>query len=190
MTSAVIKLESFNAPRSGSIAPVFSRAELDQAKSDGIAEGISRSENAQIESLRAGLDRLAASLDDEETRRSELRAEAVAALAPVLSEMLDALTPAAMSQRLERDLSRELQALAAQATPVKARISCNDTLRGMVQNCIEESGISGIELTHSTSERISLSLQGGHIEFSQEKISRQIRALVDEIKQDDTTWTH
>ncbi|MFV0386990.1 hypothetical protein [Paracoccus sp. (in: a-proteobacteria)] len=190
MTTAVIKLESFTAAANSAATPMFSQSQLDQARDEGIAAGMARQENDQVGNLRAGLDRLTAALSDDETRRAALRAEAVASLTPILSEMLDALTPSTVSQRLERELLNTLRGLAAETTPLRARIAFSPALRGMVERCIAESGAMGIELDDTGTERVSLSLRGGRIEFSQDRIAGQIRALIAEIKDEDRTWTH
>lgn len=189
MSSAVIKLESFSAARRQA-EPHFDRSALEAARAEGLAEGLARREDEQLRSLRAGLERLAQALAEDELRRAELRSEAVASLGPILSSMLDALTPSLVSQRLERVLLAELERLAEQAPPLSAELTCGAALRPMVENCIKEAGLANIRITESPDNHISLNLQGGRIVFSQDHMARQIRSLIDEIKQDTPTWTH
>ena len=108
MTLAAFKLESFSAAVAAQGAALtFSREALDQAFADGLAEGMARQQDEQARTLNAGLERLARALTDEDARRAELRCEAVAALAPILSQILDCLVPAADSRRLEAALTEE-----------------------------------------------------------------------------------
>lgn len=190
MSTAVIKLESFSTPLRLKAEPMFSQEALDRAYSEGLNEGLTRRDDEQTRNLRAALERLTEALREDEARRAALRGEAIAALAPLLSEILDALTPSIVSQRLERVLVDEMHRLVAQTSPVRARIACSNKLRDMVERCLTETGATGVELEHSASDCISLTLQGGRIEFSQEQVSEQIRALVNEIRQDEPKWTH
>lgn len=190
MTLAMFKLESFSAARGGHAAEaVFSREAVDQAYASGVADGQARKEDEQMRHLGAGLDRLSRALADDEARRATLRAEAVAALAPILDAILDSLTPAHDSRRLEQALRDELGRLAQLATPLRARIACSPQLRSLTERLLAEAGLEGIELGETDSDRISLSIQGGRIELSPEQVARDIRALVSELNEEETTWT-
>lgn len=191
MRPALIKLESFAAMDAGSRSePAFSQHSLDQAYADGMAEGLVRREDEQLRTLAAGIGRLSDALAEDDVRRVALRREAVDALLPLLTEILDALTPSATSQRLERCLTEELIRLSQSAAPVRAKILCSEDQRAMVENCMGSNGGRGIEIETRATSGISLSLQGGRIEFSQEDVARQIRALIAEAKGEETTWTH
>ncbi|SIT01787.1 hypothetical protein [Paracoccus saliphilus] len=190
MANAAIKLESFSPARQCPAAVTYSQDELDRAWADGRAEGRAQRESEEIEQLRSALDLLARALSDDDERRIKLRNEAVAALFPLIPEIVDALAPSVASQRLERALTGELERLARATPPVRAHISCSEKLREMVENCIGQSGMTGIEAEVTDCDRISLSLSGGSIEFSQQKIARQIRELIDEIKEDMAAWTN
>lgn len=189
MTPAVIKLESFSSAHRQA-GPAFDSSDLEAARAEGLAQGLAQRDSEQIRALRAGLDRLSEAMVDDDARRSQVRAEAVAGLAPVLSAILDALTPAAASQRLEQALLAELERLADQAPPLRTNLICGSDLRPMVDRCVKQSGLQNIQIEEHADAPISLSLQGGRIEFSQDRMARQIRALIDEIKQDTPTWTH
>lgn len=192
MTLAAFKLESFGAAVAAQGAALsFTREALDQAYADGVAEGRARQHDEQIRTLNAGLDRLAGALAEDEARRAHLRREAVEALAPVLAQILDCLAPAAESRRLEAALTEELVRLSRQSRPLRASIACGPSLRAMVDRCLAQTGLEGIEVTESESERISLSLQGGHIELDPARVADDIRALVTEITENGaTSWTH
>lgn len=191
MSLAMFKLESFSTTLPGQATdPVYDRSAIDQAFADGVADGMSRKEDEQLRHLGAGLSRLAQALGDDAARREELRAEAVASLAPILEAILDGLAPAAESPRLEKALCDELTRLAQSARPLTARIACNQRLRGLVDRCLAEAGIEGIEIADCTGDRISLSLQGGRIEFAPDRVTEDIRALISELRQDDSSWTH
>lgn len=191
MSLAVLKLESFSAALSAQGAPLtFSREALDQAFADGLAEGIARQQDEQARTLNAGLERLARALADDEARRVELRREAVEALAPILEQILDCLTPAAESRRLEAALTEELMQLSRTARPLRASIACGPSLRAMVERCLADCGLDGIEVTDSDAERIALSLQGGRIELEPARVAEGIRTLIAEITGKDTSWTH
>lgn len=189
MRSAVIKLESFT--RTGPYPDAaFDQQALDKAYADGLSEGLSRHEDEQMRNLGAGIARLTTALAEDGARRASLRSEAVTALLPLLGELLDALTPAPVSQRLERSLTEELTRLSRCSQPLRARIICNERLRAIVERSLAESGASGIEIDTAETDHISLSLQGGRIEFSQDDMARQIRALIAEIREDEPSWTH
>lgn len=191
MTLALFKLESFTSALAGHGADLcYDKGALERAFADGLAEGLARKDDEQMRNLGAGLDRLARAVGDDEQRRAALRDEAVAALSPILDAILDNLAPAAQSRRLETELTGELTRLAQMAAPLRARISCSERLRGLVERCLAESGIDGIELTETPTDRISLSLHGGRIEFSTDRVAWDIRALISELKEDDTTWSH
>ena len=89
------------------------------------------SEYKLMGTLNAGLDRLARALADDEARRADLRREAVEALAPILTQILDCLAPAAQSRRLEEALTEELLRLSRAAPPLRASIACGPSLRAM-----------------------------------------------------------
>lgn len=188
MSLAVFKLESFGAPAQGALT--FGRDAVDQAFADGLAEGMARQQDEQVRTLNAGLDRLARALADDAARRTELRREAVEALAPILAQILDCLAPAGESRRLEAALTEELLRLSRSAPPLRASITCGPSLRAMVDRCLAECGLEGIEVTAGEAERISLSLQGGRIELDPAGVTQDIRRLVAEINGDETSWTH
>lgn len=190
MTLAVFKLESFTAATQDA-QQAFAREALDQAFADGLAEGMARQQDEQARTLNAGLERLTRALADDEARRAELRREAVAALAPILAKILDCLAPAAESRRLEAALTEELLRLSRTAPPLRASIACGPSLRAMVDRCLAERGLEGIEVTAADSDRISLSLQGGRIELDPARVLDDIRALIAEINGNETSsWTH
>lgn len=191
MSLAVLKLESFGAGMAAQGMPLtFSREALDQAFADGLAEGRARQQDDQVRTLSAGLDRLAQALAADEARRADLRREAVGALMPILVQVLDCLAPAAESRRLEAALTEELLRLARTAPPVRATISCGPSLRGLVDRCLADCGLNGIEVTEVDTDRISLALQGGRIELEPQRTAEAIRALIAEITGDETSWTH
>lgn len=192
MTLAVFKLESFSAAVAAQGAALtFSREALDQAFADGLAEGMARQEDEQARTLNAGLDRLARALADDEARRAELRREAVEALTPILGQILDCLVPGAESRRLETALTEELLRLARTAPPLRASIACGPSLRAMVDRCLADCGLEGIEVTAIETDRISLALQGGRIELDPARVADDIRALITEIHGNETSsWTH
>lgn len=194
MSLAVLKLESFSAVAAPGASPVVSQQALDQAFADGLAEGIARQGDEQVRTLTAGLDRLVRALADEDARRAELRQDAVAAMAPVLEQILDCLVPAAESRRLEAALTGELLRLSAAAPPLRASIACGPSLRAMVERCLAACGLEGIAITPSEAERISLSLQGGRIDLEPSGVVEGIRALIAEISGpkpngDEASWT-
>lgn len=191
MSLAIFKLESFTTAQAGhgalsNITPDV----VDLAYADGLAEGLARKQDAELRSLKAGLDSLAKTLGAEEARRIELRQEAVDALAPILEQILDCVLPAAESRRLEAALAAELHRLSRSATPLHARITCNPRLRDLVERCLAASGIETIELVETDANCIGLTLQGGRIELSSEKTAADIRALVQEIRKDASQWTN
>lgn len=192
MTLAVFKLESFGAAVvAQGVALTFSREALDQAFADGLAEGMARQGDEQARTLNAGLDRLARALADDEARRAELRREAVEALTPILAQILDCLAPAAESRRLEAALAAELLRLSRTAPPLRASIACGPSLRAMVDRCLADCGLEGIEVTTAESDRISLSLQGGRIELDPARVAEDIRTLLTEINGNEaSSWTH
>lgn len=192
MTLAAFKLESFGAAVTAQgTALTFSREALDQAFADGLAEGMARQQDEQARTLNAGLDRLARALADDEARRAELRREAVEALTPILTQILDCLAPAAESRRLEAALSAELLRLSQMTSPLRASIACGPSLRAMVDRCLGDCGLEGIEVTTAEPDRISLSLQGGRIELDPARVAGDIRALLTEINGNEaSSWTH
>lgn len=181
----MFKLESFKPALAGQGAqPVFGKEAVDRAYADGLAEGLARQADEQMRTLVAGLDRMCRALDEDQARRVQMRQEAVAALAPVLEQILDCLAPTAQSRRLEEALNRELLRLSQQARPLSIRIACGPDLRGMVERCLAEHGLEGVELAEAEDGRIGLSLDGGRIELSPERTATEIRALISEIKGD------
>lgn len=188
MSLAMFKLESFSTVPTGQ-QPVFDQDAVDQAYANGLAEGLARQADEQMRALSAGLERICEALRDDQGRRIQLRQEAVTALTPVLEQILDCLAPAAQSRRLEEALNQQLQRLAQDARPLSIRVACGSGLRDMVERCLASLGLSEFELVTDERDRISLSLEGGHIELSPERTAGEIRALIAEIKGDES-WTH
>ena len=191
MSLAMFKLESFTSALANQGAVVtFTREAVDKAYAEGLTEGLSRKEDEDIRSLAAGLDQLRHCLRDDQARRAELRQEAVSSLTPILEQMLECLLPAQTSQRLEKVLKDELLRLSQLVTPLRAVISCNSRLRDTVERCLSEAGIEEVDLLDTPSDTISLSLQGGRVELSPQKIAEDIRNMISELKVEDPTWTH
>lgn len=191
MSLAIFKLESFSAALAGhGDNQTATIAAVEQAYADGLAEGVARKQDAEIRSLKAGLDSLAQSLSADEGRRAKLRHEAVEALAPILEQMLDCVLPASETRRMESALTEELMRLSRSASPVHARISCNARLRALVERCLAESGIETVELVETDANCIGLTLQGGQIELSPDRTAADIRALIHEIRGDGSKWTN
>ncbi|HIC67100.1 MAG: hypothetical protein ABGW82_08860 [Paracoccus sp. (in: a-proteobacteria)] len=191
MSIAMFKLESFTSAMAEQGARVtYDRASLDQAFADGVTEGLARAQREDMNSLSAGLERLAKALGDDEDRRAALRQEALSSLAPVLEQILDCLVPASESPRLEAALTEQLMRLSREGSALRASISCSPAMRGMVEHCLAEAGLDEIELVASDSDRISLSLSGGRIDFSADRMANEIRELIAEIKGEDAAWTH
>lgn len=182
MTLASFQLESFSAAKPGrQQVPTFLQADLDQAFSDGLAEGVAKATDDQLRNLEAGLARLGKALTDDSLRRAEMRKEAVSALAPILDAIIDNLAPAAESRRLEEALLGELVRLSETAQPLRARISCGARQTAMVRKCLGQLEIENIEVTETEDNRINLTLQGGRIEISAEQIAQEIRAIIHEL---------
>lgn len=191
MTLAMFKLESFTAPQAGQATEmVYGQDAIDRAYAEGLASGLARKDDDELRNLGSGLERLGRALGDDAERRAALRNEAVAALAPILDAIVDSLAPADRSRQLEAALRDELSRLARMSSPLRARVACGQRLRELVEHCCAETGIEGVDLVDADSDRISLSLQGGRIDLSPEKIAQDIRALISELKEDDTSWTN
>lgn len=181
MNSALIKLESFSAGPGAAVR--FTRDAVDQAYRDGFGDGQRSGDENDRKLLAQKLTELAVQLADEEDRRRAVRAEAVQALTPILSEILESMAPSDQSKRLEDALTAELARLAQLAAPVHCRIDCPADLREMVDRCIAEAGLTSFDLNESGGDRITLSLQGGRIEFDKAAIATGIRDLIAEIKE-------
>lgn len=187
----MFKLESFsNAVAARGAEVTFTQADLDQAYADGMTQARAAAEDTQTRILTDGLDRLAASLAADEQRRRQLRHEVVEALTPILHQVLDLMAPPLSSRRLEDALRTEMLHLAQRAAPLNARITCGAALRDMVQRCLTDAGLGGMEIATCPDNRITVTLQGGHIDFAPDSIADDIRSLIVEIQQEDGTWTH
>ncbi|WP_410216417.1 hypothetical protein [Paracoccus sp. (in: a-proteobacteria)] len=191
MSLALFKLESFtNAVPAPAAEIAYTRRDLDQAYAEGFAEARAQAEDAELRALGAGLGQLALALADEETRRASLRQEAVEALAPILTQVLDLMAPPLASRRLEEALRAELSRLASRGSALIARVTCSDRLRPMVERCLAEAGLNGIQIDPAPADHIIVTTQGGRIELVPDTIAGDLRALISEIKEDETTWTH
>lgn len=188
--ASVIKLECFTAAEDQTRAAIYTRDDLDMAYADGMTAGRSERGNEELQALHSGLERMVAALGAEDARRAALRNEAVQALAPILSAILDATVPAASSRRMEEALQHELQSLARRARPLRCRICCSPTLKEMVERHLQQLGLDGVELELREQECISLELEGGRIELSATQLAEDIRRLIAEINGDDEKWTH
>ena len=192
MSLAMFKLESFSR-QPEQLAPgeqVFSRDAFDQAYMDGYGAGQAETREAQLAELSQAIAVLAASLADDEARRAVLRAEAVAALLPLLSQVLDVMAPAAVSQRLEQALAAELSRLSERAAPLRARISCGAGLMALVGELLDRHGLSGIEISQTACPQVVIALEGGRIELDPAQAATEIAALIAEITQESASWTH
>ncbi|WP_265501948.1 hypothetical protein [Paracoccus beibuensis] len=191
MSLAMFKLESFSTALTDRGAVVtFTQEELDQAYADGVADARAQAEDAELRSLGAGLAQLAESLAADEARRQQLRQDAVDALCPILTQIVDLIAPPASSRRLEEALRAELARLAQRSQPLTARIACSDRLRALVELCVAQAGLDGIEIGAAPTDRILVTLQGGRIEIAPDAIAGDIRALLEEINEDQNQWTH
>lgn len=186
MTANVIKLESFTAlpDEPEIVVGRYFQEDLEQARAEGFAEGFAQQKDETAVTLCEALGSLGKALEINEEQREMLYKEAVSSMTPIVSEIVDALSPASTSLRLERSLTEELTRLANLAEPVCVRISCDEQLRETVEDCVAKSGISEIELEAASADGITLSHTGGNIKFSQEKITQEIRKLIDEIKEE------
>lgn len=191
MTLAMFKLESFsNAAVEQAPPMIFTQADLDRAFAEGAEEATLKAQDDQLRALDAALVQLARTMADDETRRAQIRSEAVQALAPILTQVLDLVAPSASAGRMEQALTRELARLAQEATPLVAQIACSDRMRAMVDRCLHQTGLQSIAIGPATTDTITVTLQGGRITLDPDTITRDIRALISEITEDDTTWTH
>lgn len=191
MTLAMFKLESFSNAAVEQAAPmIFTQADLDRAFAEGAEEATLKAQDDQLRALDAALVQLARTMADDETRRAQIRSEAVQALAPILTQVLDLVAPSASAGRMEQALTRELARLAQEATPLVAQIACSDRMRAMVDRCLHQTGLQSIALGPAATDTITVTLQGGRITLDPDTITRDIRALISEITEDDTTWTH
>lgn len=191
MMPATIKLESFALALAGKHdGTAYTRDDLDIAYADGLADGHAQRQDKELQSLHSGLERLAEALVLDDKRRAELREEAVLALAPILTAILDVLAPSASSRRMEEALLAELRRLASLAAPVRCRIACDPALRDMIERCLKAAGLDQIQLDNGENDLIRLSLEGGRIEFSPDRVAQDIRSLIAEITESDEKWTH
>ena len=191
MTLAMFKLESFsNAPVDHAPPMIFTQADLDRAFAEGAEEATLKSQDDQLRALDAALTQLARTMADDETRRARLRSEAVAVLGPILTQIIDLMAPPHASGRLEKALVHELERLAQETTPLIAQITCSDRMRDMVERCLTQTGLQSIAVAPAATDTITVTLEGGRITLDPETITGDIRALIFEITEEDTTWTH
>ncbi|RJE88155.1 FliH/SctL family protein [Paracoccus onubensis] len=185
MAPTAIKLESF-IPTGLQLAiePTFTLDDLDRARAEGFADGQQQARNDDTRQLCSALERVSQSLAEDQKLRNQVRKETTAAFIPLISGIVDALAPLHASQRIERALIAELSRLASDEHPISLRIACNDKLRDLVRRCIAETGMTEITLDDAESDLVSLSFAGGNIEFSNEKIIREINDMIEEIMVD------
>lgn len=192
MSAAIFKLESFDHPPASPARPAMSydRDDLDQAFADGYATGKAEADGAHLTAFGARLAELAALVAQDEARRAALRAEAVAALSPILAQILDLMAPAAASRRLEEALLAELSRLAERVPPVRARITCPTPLRPLAEHCLKAAGAALIELDCRDDAELAIRLDGGRIEICPADAARELHALIAEIREETPQWTH
>ncbi|SCY75954.1 hypothetical protein [Paracoccus tibetensis] len=192
MTAAILKLESFDRPPVAQPTPeqAFDRDDLDQAFADGFAAGKAEADEAQMSRLETCVAQLSELLREDEARRDALRGEAVAALSPILTHILDLMAPASQSRRLEETLLAELVRIAGRSSPLKARITCAPPLLGMVQRCLEQVTDTPIEIDCREDAELSIRLEGGRIDICPDRAGREIAALIAEINEENQEWTH
>jgi hypothetical protein len=191
MSLAMFKLESFSTALADQAAPmIFTPLDMDRAHAEGFEEATAQAVDAQLHALDDSLRQLARTMSDDETRRTHLRSQAVQALGPILSQILDLMAPSASSRRLEEALMGELTRLAQESTPLVAQISCSDRLRGLVERCLTQTGLQTVTIAPAPTDTVTVTLQGGRITLDPDTITGDIRALISEITEDDTTWTH
>lgn len=185
MNRAAIKFESFaGADRSDRMASLFSRAQVDEAYQHGYGAGVAAAQRNDAASLTGALNGLARTLAEDEARSAALRDQAVRALLPILTEMLEAMAPKRQGRRLEEALAAELRALARASAPTRCQITCDAALRPMVERCAAEAGLADADITDAPGDAVCVAVQGGRIEFSHDEAARQIRQLIAEIQED------
>lgn len=190
MSLTAIKLETFRpAKLQPAPEPTFTFDDLNRARAEGFNDAQEQIRTDDIHRLCTELKRLSQSLADEQNLHHQIRTEMTSAFIPLMSEIVDALAPLHASQRIGRALADELARLTDDGNPIAARISCNGRLRGLVEECIAEADVTGIAVDDTASDCISLHFALGHIEFSNEKIVREIKEIIDELSEDPQSWT-
>lgn len=185
MSPAVITFESFAPESAASRTARLASQAADQAYRTGFADGRAAQSSDEAAALIQAIREMAQELSQEDRRRAALRQEAVRALSPILSAILDAVAAPGMAARLETTLIEELARLAQSAPAMTCHVTCPSHLRPHVERCAREAGLEGLEIIEkSAGSALHLSLQGGQIEFSQERVLDTIRALIREIQED------
>lgn len=186
MTAAIFKLESFDRPLMANPAPgeTFDRDDLDQAFADGFSAGKAETDQIQLERLETAMSRLSGLLTDDEARRASLRSEAVSALSPILSHIVDLMAPKAHSRRLEEALVAEIARIAGRSVPLKARIICPPVLLDMVRTCRDAAANPSVEVDCREGADLAVVLEGGRIEICPDRIAAEVAALIAEINEE------
>lgn len=181
MAHAAVKLESFTPCVIAEPSAAFTQDDLDRAREEGLAEGAASARDEQVRELLAAMRQLCAEYSDSAERTQKIYLETIESLQPVLAEIVEALAPTSCSSRLETALMETFEKLGQSETPGGVRITCGSKLKDIVDRCLSDSGLSAVEVEYDDSREVSLSLSGGRIEFSQDRITREFRKLIEEI---------
>ena len=187
MTGTAIRFESFDCDENGPRhAHRYNQREYDAARLAGYDEGVAAGRGAGTQDLVAAIQRLAHSLGEDEMRLRAIRHNTVAAMAPILIEMLDAVASRGTAKRLEDTLLSEMRRLADAPTPPSCHVRCHASLRPMVEAAARAAGLTCLNLTECAAEETpSMTLNGGRIEFSQHSAAERIRRLIAETQEDE-----
>ena len=175
--SAALRLEDFAQPVLPP-NPGFSAADLAAEYALGREDGMTAARDAEMEALTAALAQAAERVDALETARTQIIAEVLGAVMPVLQAVARQLA-ADTEDRMTRTISAELQRLCLAGVEPTCRIAANARLIQRLSERIEELGLNRVTLLPGS--RTEITFDEGRISIDPAEITDQIAALLAEL---------
>ncbi|WP_347267349.1 hypothetical protein [Paracoccus sp. (in: a-proteobacteria)] len=187
---AALRLESFATSHPDAAALALSAA-LDEAYRRGHAEGLRDGRDDGREALVQALERLCGDLEAAEINAIGQRQAVLAAVAPILAQIVDALAPTAAVERLCQALTHELAQLARQVPARSLTISCQPALRPEIEACLARAGLAGVRLQEVAPGQAMAELNCGRtrIRFDPAGIVAEMKSILASITAEEHAWT-
>lgn len=183
MSQVAFKLESFSDAPPPPCAMVEAQA-VEIAYREGLTEGRAAGFSAELRSLTDAITAVEAELSDSEQIRAAAYAEALAALAPLLHEIVTALADQASSAMLEAALIREVQCIVADAPGTGWHILCPPGMEQVIRRCANAAGadMPDIRATPGIADA-QIVMDQGRIVISKSQVATRFRDLISELQE-------
>ena len=184
MRSAALRLESF--AEAARHRPPPTQADLEHAYQTGLERGLAEGREASLDRLSAQLADFARGLEASDAATAASRRETIHAVVPVLAALVDLLAPLSHRDWLLGAVGGELLRVAETQDGSTLVIHCPPDLEPDIHDCAAHAGIEASRLRTLPSDRgtVELSVGAAGIALDPDRTLAEIRAIIDELKED------